>query len=349
MSKTSIFGVVSGSIAVDTALSATSSNPVQNQIIKAALDEKADSASLSAVATSGSYNDLVDKPTIPSAVTVDSALSDSSENPIQNKVINSALAAKQDTLTAGDNITIADNVISASGLSLKAGLGLKIYPPGTEVINFKNSNCTITSKVATGNHSNQGIIDLELHPLYQNYDTWEYRLEYTHSNTYGASYSILIGHRNDYIAKGLVLLINASNDNFRVGLVSKAGFDSITFDLGAIDLGLAAVNGTTYYIKFGFDGSKYYFEYNTTGWTDTFAEAWSLSTTTKVYNNPYWYTTNGTDFYGGRITLLGEVIETGYNNGSINLATFKFIADGVTVFEPYQTDTTNTILKVVTE
>lgn len=41
-----------------------------------------------------SYNDLIDKPTIPSAVTVDSALSATSENPVQNKVINSALANK---------------------------------------------------------------------------------------------------------------------------------------------------------------------------------------------------------------------------------------------------------------
>lgn len=120
MSKTSIFGVVSGSIAVDTALSATSSNPVQNQIIKAALDEKADSASLSAVATSGSYNDLSDKPTITSSVTVDSALSESSENPVQNKIIDAALAAKQDALTAGDNITIVDNTISATSSGVAA-------------------------------------------------------------------------------------------------------------------------------------------------------------------------------------------------------------------------------------
>jgi len=46
-------------------------------------------------------------------VTVDSALSSTSTNPVQNKVINSALAGKQATLTAGDNITIDGNTISA--------------------------------------------------------------------------------------------------------------------------------------------------------------------------------------------------------------------------------------------
>lgn len=41
-----------------------------------------------------SYNDLTNKPTIPAAVTVDSALSSTSTNPVQNKVINTALSGK---------------------------------------------------------------------------------------------------------------------------------------------------------------------------------------------------------------------------------------------------------------
>ena len=52
---------------------------------------------LATVATSGSYDDLTDKPTIPAAITVDSALSSTSTNPVQNKVINTALAGKLST------------------------------------------------------------------------------------------------------------------------------------------------------------------------------------------------------------------------------------------------------------
>lgn len=48
---------------------------------------------LATVATSGSYNDLTDKPTIPASATVDSELSSTSVNPVQNKVINAALSA----------------------------------------------------------------------------------------------------------------------------------------------------------------------------------------------------------------------------------------------------------------
>jgi hypothetical protein len=55
-----------GSVTVDTDLSNTSQNPVQNRAITNALNGKADSSSLAAVATSGDYNDLSNKPTIPS-------------------------------------------------------------------------------------------------------------------------------------------------------------------------------------------------------------------------------------------------------------------------------------------
>lgn len=49
------------------------------------------------VATSGSYNDLTNKPTIPAAVTVDSSLTGSSQtNPVQGGAIYSALQGKED-------------------------------------------------------------------------------------------------------------------------------------------------------------------------------------------------------------------------------------------------------------
>lgn len=50
---------------------------------------------------------------IPSSITVDSALSSTSTNPVQNKVINTALNGKQHTLTAGSHIDITNNVIKA--------------------------------------------------------------------------------------------------------------------------------------------------------------------------------------------------------------------------------------------
>lgn len=55
------------SIDVDSALSATSENPVQNKVITTALNNKVDSSSLASVATSGAYSDLTGTPTIPAA------------------------------------------------------------------------------------------------------------------------------------------------------------------------------------------------------------------------------------------------------------------------------------------
>ena len=65
--------IESGSqITVDDALSTTSTNPVQNKVITGALNNKANSADLATVATSGSYNDLSNVPFVPT-VTYDSA------------------------------------------------------------------------------------------------------------------------------------------------------------------------------------------------------------------------------------------------------------------------------------
>lgn len=74
-------------ITVDSALSTTSTSPVQNKVISAALNAKANSADLATVATSGSYNDLLDTPIIP----------------------------PETKLIAGDNITLTEAVDLPSG------------------------------------------------------------------------------------------------------------------------------------------------------------------------------------------------------------------------------------------
>ena len=66
--------------------------------LKAVLDSKADTSDLSDVATSGSYNDLSDKPTIPSQYTLPTA----SETTLGGVKVD------------GSSITISDGVISAS-------------------------------------------------------------------------------------------------------------------------------------------------------------------------------------------------------------------------------------------
>ena len=65
--------IESGSqITVDSELSTSSTNPVQNKVITGALNNKANSADLASIATSGAYADLSGAPFIPT-VTYDSA------------------------------------------------------------------------------------------------------------------------------------------------------------------------------------------------------------------------------------------------------------------------------------
>lgn len=85
---------------IDSTVSDSSTNAVQNKVIKSYVDTglagKASTSTLSTVATSGSYDDLSNKPTI------DSALSDSSTNAVQNKVITGVI---------GDINTVLEEVL----------------------------------------------------------------------------------------------------------------------------------------------------------------------------------------------------------------------------------------------
>lgn len=98
----------SGGVDVDNALSATSTNPVQNKVVKAALDKKAGTA----VATT-SANGLMskaDKTKLDgiaagaTKITIDSAMSGSSNNPVANHVVKQYVDDK--VAAAGSNITV---------------------------------------------------------------------------------------------------------------------------------------------------------------------------------------------------------------------------------------------------
>lgn len=105
---------------------------------------------LASVATSGSYNDLSNKPTIPTAVTVDSALSSTSTNPVQNKVINSALSGKADT---GHKHMM--NTISG----LESALGQKANTNHTHTIaNITNLQSSLDGKLNVQDPSFNGTI-----------------------------------------------------------------------------------------------------------------------------------------------------------------------------------------------
>jgi len=104
------------------------------------------------VAISGSYDDLVDKPTIPSAITVDSTLNSTSTNPVQNKVLYAELNGKAST-SHGTHVTYSTTTPSANGIAFVGSATTvsrsdHVHPLQTSVTGSSGS-CTGNSATAT--------------------------------------------------------------------------------------------------------------------------------------------------------------------------------------------------------
>lgn len=84
---------------------------------------------LANVATSGSYNDLTDKPNIPASATVDSELSATSVNPVQNKVISAALSNKADNSALSTYLPLTGGTVTGSitASNFQTGTGATSY------------------------------------------------------------------------------------------------------------------------------------------------------------------------------------------------------------------------------
>ena len=140
---------------VDAALSDSSLNPVQNKVIKEALDGKLGKTETAAAAThDGAGNVIVDtyakKTDITDItnITVDSLLSSTSTNPVQNKVIYSALADKMST----------EDILS--GFALLGGATKIRWREGTQFIGSINAvNYSGTAAAATHDGAGNVIVD----------------------------------------------------------------------------------------------------------------------------------------------------------------------------------------------
>lgn len=114
-------------ITVDAEMSSTSTNPAQNRVINEALGGKSDTSHTHSVATSDTagFMSTADRTKLDgieaeaNKTIVDSELNNSSENPVQNKVIHAALATKanasslagkQDVITGAASTIVTDNL-----------------------------------------------------------------------------------------------------------------------------------------------------------------------------------------------------------------------------------------------
>lgn len=133
--KKKLDGIATGAtkITVDTSISSTSTNPVQNKAIKTELNKKAGKS----VATTNKNGlmSAADKTKLNGIATganktiVDTTLSDSSTNPVQNKVVKAALDNKADktALDAKADKTALDGKLDKTGGTLTGNLTGKYF------------------------------------------------------------------------------------------------------------------------------------------------------------------------------------------------------------------------------
>lgn len=115
---------------------------------------KMDNITLAAVATSGSYNDLKDKPAIPEGATVDSGLSTTSTNAVQNKVVTAELNKKGTYSKPSAGIPKSDLAAAVQTSLGKADTALQSY---TE--QYKGTVTGVKINGTTKNPSS-GVVDL---------------------------------------------------------------------------------------------------------------------------------------------------------------------------------------------
>lgn len=103
-------------LAVDDTLSETSTNPVQNKVITLALSEKVDKEVGKTLTSNDFTNELKDKldniEVGANKTIIDTELSDTSNNPVENKVISVALGDKVTIPNTNGVISVQDKQIS---------------------------------------------------------------------------------------------------------------------------------------------------------------------------------------------------------------------------------------------
>jgi len=144
-------------------------------------------------------------------------------------------------------------------------------------------------------------------------NSWEFQTSFKRTGS-GSNVPLLLSctGTTDYQVPQILL-----SDNVVFVFLSSNGS---SYDLYGASIGLSIVSNVVYNIKFGFDGSKYYFDYNYDN-SENYTRAWYIETASKVYCNvPFMFMNTGMD--------LTRNLE-----GTMYFAKTKFIIDGDVYWE----------------
>ena len=152
----------------------------------------------------------------------------------------------------------------------------------------------------------------------ENYDKWEIYITYTHGYSIYSFNGIISQYQTDY--SGLTLHVR-QNNQLQLNLKNEGNSWIIADEY----LNLTVVKGVTYYMKIVYDSSKssnqysFYYKYAP---NDNWINSWNYTNSSKNYQSELF-------------CLIGNGNPSAYymrSNVSI-LNDFKFIGDGVTIFD----------------
>lgn len=155
--ETGVLNATGTEVKIDEAINSTSTNPVQNKAISAALNKKVDVVAGKVLSSNDYTNDektkLANIAEGANKTIVDTALSETSTNPVQNKVINTALSnkvSKEDGKGLSTNDYTTEEKIKLAGIAEGANKTIvddKISTTSTNPIQNKIITAELNKKV----------------------------------------------------------------------------------------------------------------------------------------------------------------------------------------------------------
>ena len=107
---------------------------------------------LAKVATSGSYTDLSNKPSIPTPTTIDSTLSPTSTNPVQNKVVTEKFNSLSTVATTGSYNDLSNKPTIPTPVNIDSTLSANSTNPVQNKVITQKFN-TLKTVATTGSYS----------------------------------------------------------------------------------------------------------------------------------------------------------------------------------------------------
>lgn len=155
--ETGVLNATGTEVKIDEAINSTSTNPVQNKVISAALNKKVDVVAGKVLSSNDYTNDektkLANIAEGANKTIVDTALSETSTNPVQNRVINTALSnkvSKEDGKGLSTNDYTTEEKIKLTGIAEGANRTIvddKISTTSTNPIQNKIITAELNKKV----------------------------------------------------------------------------------------------------------------------------------------------------------------------------------------------------------